>query len=59
MRQILKIILNDAEDVLIIGGLICIAAATFQLSSVCGLYIVGAELLGLGIWFTVHPPGKE
>lgn len=59
MKRIFKAVINDMEDMLIIGGLVCIATATFLLSFVAGLYVAGAELLGLGIWFTVHPPGKE
>ncbi|QEY34624.1 hypothetical protein FL966_05910 [Caproiciproducens galactitolivorans] len=59
IKQIVKIILNNMEDVLILSGLACAAAATFQLSFIAGLYVIGVELLGLGIWFTVYPPGRE
>ncbi len=59
MKKIITAISSSIEDVLIMLGLVCIAAATFMVSFIGGLYITGAEFLGLGIWFTVYPPGKE
>ncbi len=59
MKKIFKIILSDMEDVLIFSGLVCITAATFLLSFIAGLYVTGAELLGLGVWFTICPLRKE
>ena len=44
------------EDVLILSGLVVIAATTFLLSIIAGLYTTGAILLGLGVYFTTHPP---
>lgn len=59
MKKIFETISRSIEDVLIICGLVCITAATFLISFIAGLYVAGAELLGLGIWFTICPPRKE
>lgn len=55
----MKTIGKYIEDILIISGLILVAVATFSISTIAGLYCVGASLLGLGIWFAKHPVGRE
>lgn len=46
------------EDLCILSGLTCIVIATFLLSKIAGLYMLGACLFGLGIWFTKNPLRK-
>lgn len=46
------------EDILIIGGLSCIVVATFFLSTIGGIYILGGCLFGLGVYFTKYPIRK-
>lgn len=53
--KMIKLILNYIEDILILSGLIIIVVATFLVSEIMGLYTLGIELLGLGIYFTKYP----
>ena len=55
----MKLIKNYIEDLLICSGLGLIILATFMLSTVAGIYAAGTILLGLGFWFTRHPPEKR
>lgn len=43
------------DDILIFGGLACIVGATFLLSKIAGLYVLGVCLLLLGIFVATHP----
>lgn len=47
MKKIIKII--SIEDVFITSGLLCITIASFLLSEIFGLYILGTILTGLGV----------
>jgi len=49
-------ILKYIEDILIISGLLLIIIATFLISVIAGIYLLGLVLFGLGIFFTRHPP---
>lgn len=49
-------ILKYIEDFFIISGLILITIATFLLSKIIGMYVLGAILFGLGVFFSRHPP---
>jgi hypothetical protein len=51
-------ILNYIEDILILGGLTIIVMATFLVSKVIGLYVLGTTMFGLGIFFSRHPPRR-
>jgi hypothetical protein len=44
------------DDVLIIGGMVAITAATFLLSPVAALYVLGVFLLMSGAYIARHPP---
>lgn len=50
------IILKYIEDVLIFSGLTLIVVATFLLSKIIGMYILGLILVGLGVLFLKYPP---
>lgn len=50
------IILNYIEDIFIVSGLLLIIIATFLVSIIAGIYVLGVVLFGLGIFFTRHPP---
>lgn len=58
MRKVIGAVLTAlseyVEDILIFFGLAFIALATFLWSFINGLYVTGAELFGLGVWFTIH-----
>lgn len=58
MKKVIEAVLaalsEYAEDLLIFSGLAFIALATFLWSIIVGLYVTGAELFGLGVWFTIH-----
>jgi len=49
-------ILKYIEDFFIISGLILIVIATFLLSKIIGMYVLGVVLLGIGIFLSRHPP---
>ena len=59
MIIIIKYLLKYIEDILIFGGLTLIVIATFLLSKIIGLYVLGLILLGLGVFFSRHPPNKK
>lgn len=59
MKKMARIIGRYLEDALILGGLGLVIYATFTLSYTAGLYVFGACMLGAGVWFTVHPLGKD
>ena len=46
------------EDIFILSGLLIIIVATFFISKIAGLYSLGIILFGLGIYFSIKPPGK-
>lgn len=50
-----RLIAKYIEDICILGGLYFIIKATFLLSKIGGLYVLGACLLIIGIWFTRNP----
>lgn len=50
-----KIIEKYIDDVLILGGLAAIVAATFMLSVIAGIYAFGVCMLALGVWFAKNP----
>lgn len=49
-------ILKYLDDVLILGGLTIIVTATFLISKIIGIYILGVVLFGLGVFFSRYPP---
>jgi hypothetical protein len=57
--KIAKIIKNYIEDIFILSGLTIIVIATFLISKIIGLYVLGTVLFGLGIYFSISPPRKE
>lgn len=59
LEKIIFGISNFLEDILIFSGLTCIVIATFLLSKIAGIYVLGIALLGLGIYFTKCPLRKE
>lgn len=59
MREFMRIIGAYIEDLLVFMGLFCINYATFQIGEIAGFYCLGGCLLGLGAYFTRHPPGKK
>ena len=56
MIQIKKYILKYIEDIFILSGLILIIIATFSLSKIIGMYVLGIVLFGIGIFLSRHPP---
>jgi hypothetical protein len=50
--------LKYLDDILILGGITAIVTATFLLHTVAGIYVLGASMLALGIWFARNPIGK-
>lgn len=58
VKRLKKLLNNCIEDILILSGLTCIVIATFLLSKIVGVYVLGVALLGLGIYFTKYPPRK-
>ena len=46
------------DDILIFGGITAIVTATFLLHVIAGIYVLGASMLALGIWFARNPIGK-
>lgn len=57
--HLIKIILQNIEDICILGGLYFIIKATFLLSKIAGFYALGICLVLIGIWFARNPIGKE
>lgn len=53
------LIIKYIEDILILSGLIIIIVATFLVSRILGLYILGIILFGLGVFFSRHPPKEK
>lgn len=51
-------ILNYIEDIFIISGLLLIVIATFLVSKIAGIYVLGIILFGIGIFFSRHPPRR-
>ena len=56
MIQIKNYILKYIEDFFIISGLILIVIATFLLSKIIGMYVLGIVLFGIGVFLSRHPP---
>lgn len=50
-----KFIANYIEDILIFSGLVVITVATFLLSVIAGLYVLGALLVALGCYLAKYP----
>lgn len=59
MKNIRKKLRDSAEDVCIIAGMACVAAAAFCVCLPLGLLTAGIELTLVGVWFTVHPIGGD
>lgn len=59
VKQLKKLLNSCIEDILILSGLACIVIATFLLSKIAGIYVLGFTLVGLGIYFTKCPLRKE
>ncbi|ERN54320.1 hypothetical protein [Alkalihalophilus marmarensis] len=55
----MKILQNYIEDVLIILGMLLIVFATYLLSYVAAIYVLGAFLFALGIFFAYKPPTSK
>ena len=53
----MKLFKKFYEDIFIVLGVAFIAVATFLISPIAGLYVIGAAFLGVGVWFTKHPIG--
>jgi len=51
----MKFIKNYIEDILIILGAGAIITATFLLSFIVGLYVLGGALFAAGVWLAKHP----
>ena len=51
--------MNYLEDILLFAGMGVLVLATFLWSAIGGLYVAGAFLFGLGVYFTRHPPGRR
>lgn len=47
----MKFIEKYGEDILILGGLAVVIFTTFLLSIIAGLYLLGAVMIALGVWF--------
>ena len=56
MLKVRNLVLKYIEDIFILSGLILIIIATFSLSKIIGMYVLGAILFGLGVFFSRHPP---
>mgnify|MGYP001168682900 CR=1 FL=1 len=56
MLKVRNLVFKYIEDFFIISGLILIVIATFLLSKIIGIYVLGAILFGLGVFFSRHPP---
>lgn len=54
-----KFIANYIEDILIFSGLVVITVATFLLSTIVGLYVLGVFLVLLGCYLTKYPIGGD
>jgi len=62
MDKILKILMflgTIAEDIFILLGLILIISATFMISLIAGIYILGFIWLVIGLIMARKPPRKE
>ena len=58
--NILKILSAYIEDFFILTGLFLIIIATFLLSEIIGLYVLGFILIGIGVMFTrIRPKGRR
>lgn len=58
--NILKILSAYIEDFFILTGLFLIIIATFLLSEIIGLYVLGFILIGIGVMFTrMRPKGRR
>jgi uncharacterized membrane protein AbrB (regulator of aidB expression) len=59
MNKKLKTLLNFLskwiEDILILSGLTFIVGTTFLLSKIAGGYMLGAVLIGMGVYFIKCP----
>ncbi|MCP3738809.1 hypothetical protein [Rossellomorea sp. BNER] len=55
----MKQIKNYIEDVLIFVGIILITSATYLISFVASIYVLGGFLILLGIFFSLNPPSNK
>jgi hypothetical protein len=53
--QLKKFIIKYLEDILIMSGLLIIVTATFLISSIFGMYVLGLILFSLGVYFSKYP----
>lgn len=54
-NSMINLIKKYLEDILILSGLSIIVIATFLISKIAGLYVTGAVLFGLGVYFSKFP----
>lgn len=57
--DVIKKIVNYIEDIFIFSGLVLIVIATFLLSKIIGMYVLGGTLFSLGMFFAKNPPVKR
>ena len=58
LQDFIKKFPDYMEDILIFSGLLIIIMATFFISKIIGLYVLGGILVGLGVYFTRYPPRR-
>lgn len=63
MKNLIKILIILSayiEDIFILTGLFLVILATFLLSKIIGMYILGFILIGIGVMFTkIRPKGRR
>jgi membrane-bound ClpP family serine protease len=57
--KVLSILGKYAEDFFIILGLVFIVAASFMISRIFGMYILGLVLLLVGLLMAIKPKGRR
>lgn len=50
-----KFLTDYIEDICIFAGLVVIIVATFLISTIAGMYVLGVSLVLLGAYFTRYP----
>ncbi|GMA48655.1 hypothetical protein GCM10025857_39650 [Alicyclobacillus contaminans] len=61
LRALLRLFLTFGDDILVLSGLAVICWATFLLSFIAGLYVIGVILCGLAVLlakYTRKPPKR-
>lgn len=57
-KKIFLAVTKYIEDLLIFSGLALIVGATFLLSKIIGMYVLGFILFALGVFFSRYPPRR-